>query len=147
MAQNKYLVIHGSADSALEAISLCGNALLEAGLVGESFITGCMEREKEYPTGLPTDIPTAIPHCKDESIVQNSICFLRLDKPVMFRRMDDDEESVETDMIFNMAIKDPNEHLDALSNLMGFLTDEQAMLQCRTLSDEEVLAYMAEKIG
>lgn len=147
MAQNKYLVVHGSADSAMEAISLCGNALLEAGVVGESFIKGCMEREKEYPTGMPTDIPTAIPHCKDESITQNSICFLKLDKPVTFRRMDDDEESVETDMIFNMAIKDPNEHLDALSNLMRFLTDEEALIRCRELSDEEVLAYLADRVG
>ncbi|MGN1014930.1 MAG: PTS sugar transporter subunit IIA [Butyricicoccus sp.] len=147
MARNKYFVIHGSADSALEAISLCGNALLEAGIVGESFITGCVEREKEYPTGLPTDIPTAIPHCKDASITQNSICFLKLDKPVTFRRMDDDEESVDTDMIFNMAIKDPNEHLEALQNLMEFLNDEEALKQCATLPDEAVVAYLTEKIG
>ncbi|MGM9631193.1 PTS sugar transporter subunit IIA [Butyricicoccus sp.] len=147
MARNKYLVIHGSASSDQEAISLCGNALMEAGLVGKSFIEKCLERETEYPTGLPTDIPTAIPHCKDDSITENSICFLKLEQPVTFRRMDDDEESVETDMIFNMAIKDPNEHLEALQNLMEFLGDSEALEQCRALSDAEVVDYLQTHIG
>ncbi|MGM9618123.1 PTS sugar transporter subunit IIA [Butyricicoccus sp.] len=147
MARNKYLVIHGSASSDKEAISLCGNALLEAGLVGRTFIDKCLERETEYPTGLPTDIPTAIPHCKDESIKENSICFLKLEEPVTFRRMDDDEESVQTDMIFNMAIRNPNEHLEALQNLMEFLGDAETLEQCRTLSDEQMIAFFEEHIG
>lgn len=147
MARNKYLVIHGCASSDKEAISLCGNALLEAGLVGPSFIQKCLERETDYPTGLPTDIPTAIPHCKDESIMENSICFLKLEQPVTFRRMDDDEESVQTDMIFNMAIRNPNEHLEALQNLMEFLGDAETLEQCRQLSDEQMITFFEQHIG
>lgn len=147
MGRNKYLVIHGNAKSNEEAISMCGNALCEAGLVGKNFADKCKVREKDYPTGMPTEIPVAIPHCKDEGIIENSICFLKLDKPVVFRRMDDDNESVETDMIFNMAIRDPNEHLQALQSLMQFLNDADALKRCRELSDEEVVRYFEERIG
>lgn len=147
MARNRYLVIHGSASSDKEAISLCGNALLEAGLVGKSFIEKCLEREVEYPTGLPTDIPTAIPHCKDASIVENSICFLKLDRPVNFRRMDDDEESVDTSLVFNMAIKNPDEHVEALQKLMEFLGDAEMLEKCSNLPDEAVITYFEEHIG
>lgn len=145
--KNRYLVIHGSAKDREEAIRLCGAALQKEGIAGERFAELCIEREREYPTGLPTEIPTAIPHAKDDEITENCICFLRLDKPVTFRRMDDDLESVDTDMIFNLAIKDPNEHLQALQNMMEFLSDAEALKKCRTLPDMETIAYLQEHIG
>ena len=145
--KNRYLVIHGFARDRYEAITMCGEALYKEGLVSEQFGTLCVEREKNYPTGLPTEIPTAIPHAKDESITQNSVCFLKLDRPVSFKRMDDDTQDVSTDMIFNLAIKDPNEHVQALQNMMGFLNDSEALLKCKSLSDEELIEYLQEKIG
>lgn len=147
MARNKYLIIHGTADDNMEAIAICGNALQEAGIVQETFAKKCQLREKDYPTGLPTEIPVAIPHCKDEGISENGICFLKLEKPVRFYRMDDELESIETDMVFNMAIKNPDEHLEALQNLMGFLSDADALIKCRDMTDDEVTAYLEEKIG
>lgn len=147
MSSNKYLVIHGSAKDSTEAIALCGDALYEAGFVAETFAGKCQDRERDFPTGLPTDIPVAIPHCKDEGIVENAVCFLKLDHPVVFYRMDDDAESIETDMIFNMAIKDPNEHLQALQKMMAFLGNAEALEKCNTLSDEEIIEYLRENIG
>ena len=61
--------------------------------------------KNDYPTGLPTEIPTAIPHAKVSGIKENAICLLKLESPVIFRRLDDDTEQVETDLIFNLAIK------------------------------------------
>lgn len=144
---NKYLIIHGDAKDNEEAIILCGNALYQAGLVSKQFGKLCVEREKEYPTGLPTEIPTAIPHAKDEGITESCICFLKLESPVTFRRMDDDTQDVETDMIFNLAIKDPNEHLKALQNMMEFLNDAEALEKCKVLSDTKLAAYLQEHIG
>lgn len=144
---NKYLVIHGSANDRYEAILMCGEALYAAGIVGKSFGNLCIEREKEYPTGLPTEIPTAIPHTKDASVRENSICLLKLDKPVTFQRMDDDTESVETDLIFNLAIKNPDEHLQVLQNMMVFLNDSERLNRCRELPDEELISYLEETIG
>lgn len=145
--KTKYLVIHGSAKNSEEAIKLCGDTLYKAGIVSKDFGKLCAKREKEFPTGLPTKIPTAIPHVKDERIKQNAICFLKLDKPVLFRRMDDDTEEVETDMIFNLAIKDPNKHLSVLQNMMTFLNDAEVLTKCRNLSNEEIIVYLQEQLG
>ncbi|MDY5497224.1 MAG: PTS sugar transporter subunit IIA [Anaerobutyricum sp.] len=147
MKNNKFIVIHGSANTCEEAILICGNALYKKGIVSEDFGKLCVEREKEYPTGLPTQIPTAIPHVKAEGISDNAICFLRLDKPVIFRRMDDDNEYVETDMIFNLAIKDPNEHLEVLQRMMKFLNNPEVLLQCKSLPDMEAEAFLQEKLN
>ncbi|MDD2980067.1 MAG: PTS sugar transporter subunit IIA [Hespellia sp.] len=144
---NRYLIIHGSAATKEEAIRMCGQALYHDGIVSKNFAQLCIDREQEFPTGLPTEIPTAIPHAKDEGIVESCICFLKLDKPVTFRRMDDDSQEIETDMIFNLAIKDPNEHLAALQNMMSFLNDPEALSKCNTLPEEELVKYLEKKIG
>lgn len=53
----KYLVIQGTANSSEEAITLCGEALHKAGIVGEDFGKACVEREKDYPTGTISEVP------------------------------------------------------------------------------------------
>ena len=58
----KYLVIQVTANSSEEAITLCGEALHKAGIVGEDFGKACVEREKDYPSGLPSVSLTDIPH-------------------------------------------------------------------------------------
>lgn len=147
MAENNYLILHGHADTQMEAIDMCGKALYEAGFVAETFAGKCLDREKDFPTGLPTEYPVAIPHCKDDGIRENAICFLKLDKPVIFYRMDDDQEYIETDMIFNMAIRDPNEHIDALQHMMEFLDDPDNLKKCQELNDDELVAFLRKMIG
>lgn len=145
--ENRYLVIQGFAEDREEAIRICGEALYKAGFVSEQFGELCVNREREYPTGLPTAIPTAIPHVKDDGIVENSVCFMKLDKPVIFQRMDDDTDEISTDMIFNLAIKEPTKHLKVLQNMMSFLNDSDVLLKCKTLSDAELIDYLQKHIG
>lgn len=147
MTGNKYIIIHGSAKDDKDAIAKCAQALHEAGIVGEQFGQKCIDREKDYPTGLPTETPVAIPHCSDDSVKENAICVLLLDNPVQFRRMDDDEETIMAQMVFNLAVTDPEEHLEALKNLMAFLTNEE-LLQVFTTGDEgAMMKCLKENIG
>ncbi len=143
----KYIAIEGNAETKEEAIKLCGKALINEGVIGESFIENCIIRELEYPTGLPTEIPVAIPHCKDDSVIENSVCFLRLKKPVIFYRMDDDQEYVETDMIFNLAIAGSGEHIDTLGNLIRFIGDGKSVEVCRKLDINDIPKYLEEKFN
>ena len=144
--KTRYLVIHGTAKNSEQAIKLCGEALYKAGIVRKDFGDLCAKREKDFPTGLPTEIPTAIPHVKDEGITQNAICLLKLNCPVTFKRLDDDTEEVKTDMIFNLAIKDAEEHLEVLQKMMVFLNNPEVLLKCKNLSNEETVAYLQEQL-
>lgn len=145
-SKNLYLAAEGSAENWEGAIRLCGKHLMECGNVDQDFVEGCIEREKEYPTGLPSDIPVAIPHCRCGSVKENSICFLRLDKPVQFKRMDDDEEYVETRLIFNLAIKAADDHLAFLQKLMGFVMNEDALIKCSELPLSEIPAFIEAEL-
>lgn len=146
-SKNIYLAFEGSANDSEEAIRLCGKHMMERGIVGQDFIDSCVAREKEYPTGLPADIPVAIPHCHAESIKENCVCFLRLDKPVRFYRLDDDEEYVETRLVFNLAIKAADDHLEFLQKLMDFVTSEGTLAQCNELPLEEIPAFIEKTLG
>jgi len=138
--------IEGSAENWEEAIQLCGQKLQDNGKTEAIFTTNCIEREKEYPTGLPATIPVAIPHSISEGINESSICFLRLKEPVEFKRMDNDEESIVTNLIFNLAIKDSGDHIQFLQKLMGFLMDEKAVKQCLNLEIQKVNEYLQKNL-
>lgn len=51
--------------------------------------------------------------------------YIEVKNPVEFKRMDDSSESIRARLVFNLAIKGHNEHLDYLQNLIAFVMDEE----------------------
>jgi PTS system galactitol-specific IIA component len=146
-SKNIYLAAEGFAANWEEAIALCGKYMRENGSVSQEFTDACIEREREYPTGLPADIPVAIPHSKAKGIQENCVCFLRLDEPVRFYRMDDDEEYVDTKLVFNLAIRQSDEHLEFLQKLMQFVLDKDVMEQCSRMPVDEIPELLKNELG
>lgn len=146
-SKNVYIATEGSAKDWEEAIRICGTCMMERGSVSSSFTDSCIEREREYPTGLPAGIPVAIPHSKAEGIKENCICFLRLDRPVRFYRMDDSEEYVDTRLVFNLAIKGADDHLEFLQKLMQFVMDEGSLEKCSSMPLEDITKLLETKLG
>ena len=140
-----YLAIEGSAATAAEAIRLCERELVACGCVNEGFAQGCIDREKDYPTGICVEIPVALPHCMAPDIKQSALCYLRLDEPVRFMRMDDDQEYVMTRHIFNLAI-DRGDHLAFLSRVMGVLQDIEALRALETIDIGDAPAFFKDRI-
>lgn len=141
-----YLSCDGSAATAQDAIRLCGDALEKAGCVTGAFAQGCIDREADYPTGLCTQIPVALPHCKSDAILHSALCYLRLNEPVEFRRMDDDELTVSTRHVFNLAIA-PGDHLEFLARTMQVLQDPAVLEDFEHMPIEDTAAYLEQRIG
>lgn len=146
-ATHQYLVMEGQAKDWKESIELCGQALAEKGYANLSFMEACLKREREFPTGLPCSIPVAIPHAQSIGVKEDSICFLRLAEPVRFYRMDDSEQYIETNLIFNLAVKNGGQHLEFLQKLMDFVTNEDNVRQCQTLPLEQIPAYLSQHLS
>lgn len=139
-ASKKYIVIEGEATTNEEAIILCVKALHEAGYVEMGFLTDCLHREKEYPTGLYTETPVAIPHSKSEHIKNDGICYLRLKAPVAFRQMDDCDKEMQTRHIFTIAMQDGNAHIGILRSMMRSFSNQEFMDR---LEKEDIAAIPA----
>lgn len=136
---NEIYVIEGSAEDWQGAIKLCANKLLENKCVTESFYQHCVEREKEYPTGLSDECLVAIPHTEFEYVKKDALCILRLVDSVNFKRMDNPEEETKVKYVINMAFTNGNNHLDAIKKVIGIASNQEyfSKLSEMSLADME----------
>ncbi|SDD38173.1 PTS system, galactitol-specific IIA component [Terribacillus halophilus] len=124
--------------------------LVKEDLVETSFVSGIMEREKDYPTGLPTNssISVAIPHTDIEHVKKNAISVAVLKEPAAFRVMGEASMETPVSIIFMLAMKESHAQLSLLKDLMTFLQDEGTL---RDLYDsktkEEVVQLIDRKLS
>ncbi|MBR0461272.1 MAG: GNAT family N-acetyltransferase [Erysipelotrichaceae bacterium] len=122
-------VIDSDAGTFEEAVRNAGEYLYSMGLVRKEYGYKCLEREKIFPTGLPVKYPVAIPHTDSEHCLKNAICFQRLKAPVTVRQMTGQGE-LESRLIINLAISEPDDQVKVLSRLMDLLQDEEFVKNC-----------------
>lgn len=122
------ILTHVQADNKEEALHQLFEVLLQTGKVKPSFYEAVLEREREYPTGLELEQwNAAIPHVVPAHVEHSALGIAVLDRPVTFRRMDDDEATVEVRVIFNIALDQNGKQLDILQQIMGIVSDPEIM--------------------
>lgn len=121
-----------------EILTTMAQMLLSHGIVKQDYLTGILEREQQYPTGLLVNsIGFAIPHTDSSKVNQSQICFASLKHPVIFSGMTDDKEQIPVKFIFMLAMKQAHEQVENLQNLIGlFQNEEQIKLleQCQSIN-------------
>jgi len=103
-------------------------------------------RERMYSTGLGYGF--AIPHCKTQTVCANSICMIRLQKPIIWNSIDDKP----VDIVIAMTIRDGqmagDTHMKIFSKLARQIMHDDFRGMLRSLQDKQaVLAYLQEKLG
>lgn len=116
---------------------LCGKAM-ENGCIEPEFITAVLAREKEYPTGLPTVVPIAIPHIHD-GCKRSFFAMSVLESSISFQCMGDPEETVEAQIVFLFGITDPSYQTAVLKKFCTIFQDEETLHQLLDIKDEEKL--------
>lgn len=93
--------------------------LEKGGYVTSEFEKALTNREKEFPTGLPTEPSVAIPHTDGTYVKKDTILCIRNDTKIAFNEMGGDEEDfVYPQVFFMLALSDGKEHLEQLQNLI-----------------------------
>ncbi|OEG16087.1 hypothetical protein BCR23_06525 [Enterococcus quebecensis] len=88
-------------------------------IVEESFLAALIEREAEFPTGLPLKIGVAIPHTDGTYVKEDCIVFATLKQPIVFNEMGGEKEDViSVSVVIMLAIKEGKKHLDMLQKLI-----------------------------
>lgn len=111
---------------------LCGEAHAQ-GFIKNSYLEAVLERERTYPTGLPTNImKVAVPHTMDKShVLRSAIVIARLKKPVAFKEMGNGERDVPVEMVFMLAVNGTHEQLNILQNVVGLFSREDVMAELK----------------
>lgn len=135
------------AQNAEEVIRLLAKSALENNVINSSFVEAVLEREKDYPTGLPTAIPIAIPHIHD-GCLKSFFAMAVLKEPVEFKCMGDPDEIVNAPLVFLFGITDPSYQTAVLRKFSTIFQDEDELKKLMELSDNgELLDKMHTLLG
>lgn len=104
--------------------------LLHAGYVRETFRDALVERERKYPTALPTSPEAvAIPHSDVEHIVKPFIASVRLAGPIDWREMGNDDVIHPVRFIFVLGFVQEDRHVEVLQIMLRAFQDPAFMEQ------------------
>lgn len=119
-----------------EVLYNIAKVLMDKGVAKGTFYEALLQRENEYPTGLPIgEINIAIPHTYPEHINEVAITIAVPKKPVVFRNMGDKDEEILISVILCLTMRKMDDNVKLLPALMGFFADEdnlRALLACKT---------------
>ncbi|MCH3381718.1 PTS sugar transporter subunit IIA, partial [Enterococcus faecium] len=87
-----------------EVLAFLASEMYKKNYVKEEYIQAIQEREKEYPTGLPSTPPgIAIPHANYEMVNKTTLAIATLKDPVLFHNMEDNNEQLPIQIVIMMA--------------------------------------------
>lgn len=130
-----------------EVLSFLAEKLFEKGYVKYEYIQAIQEREKEYPTGLPSSEPgIAIPHANFEMVNKTTLAIATLKQPVEFRNMEKKQAELPIQIVIMMAIGEPHGQVEMLQKIVAIIQDEplrKAMVKTKTNKE---LLQLLEKV-
>lgn len=142
------ILTHVKAENKEEALLKLFQVLSAASKVKPSFYEAVLEREKNYPTGLELEEwNAAIPHVTSDHVLSSAMGIAVLDTPITFQRMDDDVETVEVKVIFNIALDANGKQLDILQEIMGMVANADIMDRLAQAETPEQVISILKKVG
>lgn len=138
-----------TAKSDSEVLAYLAEQLYEQNYVKKEYIQAIQEREREYPTGLPSTTPAvAIPHANFEMVEKTTLAIATLKESVDFHNMENNQETLPIKIVIMMAIGEPHGQVEMLQKIVGIIQNEplrQAMVDAT--SDHQLLMLLQEAVA
>ncbi|WP_422446620.1 PTS sugar transporter subunit IIA [Thermoanaerobacterium sp. DL9XJH110] len=129
------------AETAGDVIKRLAGKMVSKGYVKESFPDAVLEREKNFPTGLPAEgVGVAIPHTDAAHVIRSCISIATLKKPVIFKMMGMPERPLEVCLVMLLAIADPDGQLQVLKQLMEIFQNKNTLLKLASAATPKQVA-------
>ncbi|MBL4934650.1 PTS sugar transporter subunit IIA [Clostridium sp. YIM B02515] len=111
-----------------EVLKFLSSKLQEKGYVKEGYQKAILDREEEYPTGLPSaDIKIAIPHADHNLVNKATLAIGVLRKPVEFKSMEDPDKSLDVSVIIMLALSEPHGHIEMLQRVVKLIQNPEVL--------------------
>ncbi|MCO6556293.1 MAG: PTS sugar transporter subunit IIA [Gilliamella sp.] len=131
-----------------DTINASGSYLLEKDYIQIEYIAACINREKEYPTGLLMNngVGIAIPHANYQLVKKDAISIVRSAKGVTFGKMEDASSKVSCQLIFNLALATSDQHLSILRRLFALFQDESFVNKCQQFNCKQIEEFIIQQL-
>ena len=140
-----FLRVDGDAETALRTVA---DALIDRGIVLPSYYDALMEREREFPTGLPMgELNIAMPHTVPQHILKKGVAIVTLTQPVTFHCMGDADSTVQVQLLVCPLLHKLDDNVRLLPSLIHFfMKQENIRALLDAASPAEVMAILREHI-
>ncbi|NMM65188.1 PTS sugar transporter subunit IIA [Clostridium sp. P21] len=130
--------------SNVEVLEFLASKLYEKGYVKEEYKEAILEREKEYPTGLPSiDIKIAIPHANHTLVNKATLAIGILKNPVEFKAMDDPDKGLNVSIVIMLALNEPHGHIEMLQRIVKLIKNPDTLKEITQASScEEIISKL-----
>lgn len=122
-----------------QLIYLVAGELAKFGMVEESYGASVIERENQYPTGVPTPVPIAIPHSERSQVYKSGIGVAVLRNSAKFSSMENPEEKLEVKLVFMLAASLNDEHLGMIQDVMEIIQDEALVAKLLVAENQQAV--------
>ena len=108
-----------------------------------------IEREKGFPTGIQLfSMVVGIPHTEAQYVKKTMVSVATLTKPIKINNMINPKESLETKMLFMIAMADPKGQVEILQTLMGLFKKTSVLEKIASEdSSESICKLLTEAIS
>lgn len=136
------------AESAGDAIRVLASILADESYVDPEYSEAALGREEDFPTGLPTEPPVALPHADPDYVRRSAAAVGVFKDSIVFKQMGTPSESLDVRLVFLLAIAKKEEMTDLLRQLMVAFRDTEGLSALTDASnDEEAREAVAKILG
>ena len=128
MFDREMIFLDYEAEDADDFLDKIAGTLYEKGYVKKEFKEAIKERERIYPTGLPTmGVKVAIPHTDIVHAIRPVIAVVKFKDTVAFKEMGDGLNDIRAQLAFVLVVTELNGQVDTLQALMELFCKEGAL--------------------
>lgn len=121
---------------------LAGRAL-NSGYTRSSFPRAVLAREIDWPTGLATVVPSALPHTDSAHVLRPGLAVATTADPVEFLSMGGHGEVVRVNVVIMPLVTDPAAQTGAITRILDVLSDRELAVPLLRADDDEELSRAA----
>jgi PTS system galactitol-specific IIA component len=139
------VVIDPPAENAEQLLTLLAERAHQAGYVHAGFKDALLERERGYPTGLPSKTPAAIPHADPQWVITPGIGVALLHHPIEFHQLGAPTQTVAVHLVLLLLVTDPKEQATVLSRVVAMLQREELQAELTAITEPALLVEAIER--
>jgi ascorbate PTS system EIIA or EIIAB component len=128
------ILIKGSVDNRSEAIELAGELLVASGKANKSYVDSMLEVVEKFGPYIVIAPGIALAHGKpSDDVLETGLSLLVLENAIEFQHSQNDP----VQLVFGLAATDHESHIELMSELAQFLSDQDSVNSLLTCSDSE----------
>lgn len=141
------MVLDADVSTSEDVIRLAAGLFFEHGYVKDGYGDAVVEREKEFPTGLPGKaMNIAIPHTNNKLVNAPAVGVVIPKEPVKFAMMGDKSTILDCELMFPLVVKDTQQQIGMLKKMMKIIQNSELLQQIKNSKDKSEIKELLKTL-